>query len=260
MTSASREAEEPPQGQNGTRVRLYWKGLLGITWNQLVPMLHNLMLSWPYPDLLIIHVGEINLNKPEELLGSIKKELISIRKTFPQCLIVWSDILPRYHWKSGPRNPPDQTYHMINSTVHAMMAELGGTTVSHDNIGPELFSKDGIQLSQHGILRFCTNIQWFVDKWEKVVDPKSEDTDKVLKSPDRNSGRREPANRSLPPSSRSRRSRKNRPAAVASSSNTGTESADRTGTTGTTCSLREPGVHGLICSVYSKRTQTRWCV
>ena len=145
-----------------------------MTWDQLVPQLHQLKLNWPDPDLLLIHLGDndINQSTTEELLSSIKKDLTSIRNIFPQCLIVWSDILPIHFRKHGSEGLPavDRIHDVINHRVHAMVAELGGTAVTHENIEPELHHLGGIHLSNFIIERFYLNIQHFVDQWEKEVN------------------------------------------------------------------------------------------
>ena len=168
-------------GMDPNSVRVWWKGVQGMTWDQLVPQLHQLKLNWPNPDLLLIHLGgnDINKSTTEELLSSIKRELNSIRNIFPQCLIVWSDILPRRFWKQGSTpvedvdKAVDKIRDMINRRVHTMVAELGGTAVTHENIGSELYRPDGIHLSGRGFDTFNLNMQDFLEKWESEM---SQDT------------------------------------------------------------------------------------
>ncbi|KAG5266277.1 hypothetical protein AALO_G00229180 [Alosa alosa] len=169
-----------PLSMDPDSVRIQWKGLQGMTWEQLVPQLHQLKLNWPNPDLLIIHLGgnDINKSTSEELLSIIKSDLTSIRNIFPQCLIVWSDILPRRKWKQGvmPVEAVDRARDMINCRVHAILAELGGTAITHENIGPELYCPDGVRLSKKGIEAFNLNLEDFLEKWknEFCPEPKSD--------------------------------------------------------------------------------------
>lgn len=162
-------------GQPGTEVRLYWRGEHTMTWHNLVPRLQQFRWELPHPDVLIIHlqVKEISIRDTEELARSIKNSLILIGRIFPQCLIVWSDILnesiSRQDTVGDVTKAGDKFHDMINGRMHAVVAKLGGTSVSHDNIGPELYRRNGKRLTCQGMYIFKTNIQNFVDKWAKDV-------------------------------------------------------------------------------------------
>uniref|UniRef100_A0AAY4EAW4 Cold shock domain-containing protein n=1 Tax=Denticeps clupeoides TaxID=299321 RepID=A0AAY4EAW4_9TELE len=165
-------------GMDPNSVRVWWKGVQGMTWDQLLPQLLQLKGSWPNPDVLIIHLGgnDINKRSPGELMMSIEKDLESMRSIFPQCLLVWSDILPRRSWKHGVDllkdvcKEMDSIRAMINHKVHTAVAKLGGKALTHDNImfghGSGLYRPDGIHLSGRGIDTFNLNLQDFLEKWE----------------------------------------------------------------------------------------------
>lgn len=156
-------------------MRLWWTGLVGMTWDQLVPQLYQLKLNWPNPDMLIIHLGgnDINRRSQEELLSLIRQELISVCNLLPQCRIVWSDILPRRFWKHGGEliedvdKSMDRTRVLINSKAHALLSEFGGRVMIHDNIGTEFYRPDGIHLSGRGIDAFNSNIRTLLNEWEQ---------------------------------------------------------------------------------------------
>ncbi|XP_076142472.1 uncharacterized protein LOC143124662 isoform X4 [Alosa pseudoharengus] len=170
---ASQLAQSPLHGirlgQSGTGVRVYWKGLQGMLWDQLVPLLRYLKMGWPSPDMLIIHLGHSDVDRRdmEDLLSTIRKDLTSIHNIFPQCLIVWSDMLPRYGMYSNKG-----IIDLINVKVHAFVAELGGTAITHQ-IGPLLYGPDGMFLSQIGIHKFNLDIKVSVDQWEQEVNQTS---------------------------------------------------------------------------------------
>lgn len=136
-------------------------------WDHLMPTIHNLRLGWPNPDVLILHLGDgdVDTRDSEDLLSSIKRDLESIHNIFPQCLIVWSDILLRY----GTQDTKG-LIDLINLRVHTLVAELGGTAISHETIGPELYCDGGVFLSQFGIEMFIQNIKLFVNQWETEVN------------------------------------------------------------------------------------------
>lgn len=158
------------RGQNGTKVCSYWLGMCHMSWQNLVPQMHHFKQNFPNPDMLIIHVkDDINIHKKdkEKLIRSVQKALSFMHRILPQCLIVWSDMLPQYTKKEGtrPREVVNTFHDMINSCVHAMVAKLGGTFVTHKNIGPEHYNGTGKDLTRNGIKAFKANIQDFVDGW-----------------------------------------------------------------------------------------------
>ena len=168
-------------GMDPNSVRVWWKGVQGMTWDQLVPQLHQLKLNWPNPDLLLIHLGDNDINKSttEDLLSAIKRDLTSIHSIFPRCRIVWSDILPRRFWKDGSGIIEDVDGSVntlcgtINRRVHSIVAELGGSAVTHESIGSGLYRPNGIHLSKRGIDTFNLNLQDYLEKWESEM---SQDT------------------------------------------------------------------------------------
>ncbi|XP_062375134.1 uncharacterized protein LOC134063570 isoform X2 [Sardina pilchardus] len=164
-----------------------WSGTQGMTWRDLVPHLKRLRKKWPLPDILIIHLGDddINMTDTVELLITIREELTRVRSLFPQCLIVWSDILPTFFWQQSttPDVEVDEAagiiHDIINCRAHAIVTELGGGVITHDNIGPEYYFPNDVYLSDEGIQRFNQNLQQFVENWEKELIP----TSKHRKSP-----------------------------------------------------------------------------
>ncbi|XP_021436008.2 uncharacterized protein LOC110502366 [Oncorhynchus mykiss] len=160
-------------GMDPSSVRVWWKGTQGMTWAQLLPQLDQLKIKWPSPDVVILHLGgnDLGTHNPEALLASVKKDLTSMRSIFPQCLLVWSDILPRISWRhTEDSDAVDNVRAAINRRVHTIIAELGGTALTHDNImcGSDagLYRPDGVHLSGKGIDTFNLNLQDFLEKWE----------------------------------------------------------------------------------------------
>ncbi|CAB1343565.1 unnamed protein product [Coregonus sp. 'balchen'] len=160
-------------GMDPSSVRLWWKGTQGMTWAQLLPHLDQLKIKWPKPDVVILHLGgnDLGTHSPEALMLSVKKDLTSMRSIFPQCLLVWSDILPRMSWRQTEDSEAvDNVRAAINRRVHTIIAELGGTALTHENItcGSDagLYRPDGVHLSGKGIDTFNLNLQDFLEKWE----------------------------------------------------------------------------------------------
>ncbi|KAJ8014279.1 hypothetical protein DPEC_G00038610 [Dallia pectoralis] len=160
-------------GMDPSSVRVWWKGTQGMTWAQLLPQLDQLKMKWPNPDVVILHLGgnDLGANSPEAFLVSVKKDLTSMRSIFPECLLVWSNILPRTSWRhTNNSEEVDKVRAAINRRIQSTIAELGGTALTHENItcgsGAGLYRPDGIHLSGKGIDTFNLNLQDFLEKWE----------------------------------------------------------------------------------------------
>ncbi|XP_048125071.1 uncharacterized protein LOC125311243 isoform X6 [Alosa alosa] len=197
---ARRMSMWPECGVQLGKMKGLWSGTQGMTWIELVAHLNRLRNKWPLPHMLIIHLGGDNLNmrNTEDLLITIREELTRVRNLFPQCLIVWSDILPTCFWKQcmTPDVEVDEAagriHDMINCRAHAIVTELGGRVITHDNIGPEHYYPNDICLSDQGIQKFNQNLQQFVENWEKELIPTSEHLEITSNSP-------EPTNNILEP-------------------------------------------------------------
>uniref|UniRef100_A0A8C6P116 Uncharacterized LOC107376715 n=1 Tax=Nothobranchius furzeri TaxID=105023 RepID=A0A8C6P116_NOTFU len=164
-------------GMDPSKVTIWWKGTQGMTWSQLLPQLHQLKITWPNPEVLIIHLGgnDLSTESPTNLLASVKKDMTSIRSIFPRCVLVWSNILPRRVWRhSSDSHEVDLVRTTVNRRIQNIMSELGGISLSHDNIrcgtNTGLYRGDGIRLSPKGIDVFNLNLQEFLEKWELDVN------------------------------------------------------------------------------------------
>ncbi|KAG9344493.1 hypothetical protein JZ751_011163 [Albula glossodonta] len=174
---AEKRAKSPEYGMqlgmDPSRVRVWWKGMQGMTWDQLLPLLLKLKGNWPNPDVIILHLGGNDLGKSDlrALLAAVKKDLTSLRSIFPRCLLVWSDILPRRSWRTTEDAEAVESFRaLVNKKVRADIAELGGETIAHPHIRPGsdagLYRPDGVHLSGKGIDMFNIDMQDFLEKWE----------------------------------------------------------------------------------------------
>ncbi|XP_037321498.2 uncharacterized protein si:dkeyp-121d4.3 [Pungitius pungitius] len=160
-------------GMDPSKVGIWWKGTQGMTWSQLLPQLHQLKVTWPNPDVLIMHLGgnDLSTDSPTDLLASVKKDLTSMKSIFPHCILVWSNILPRRLWRHSTDNHEvDLVRTTINRRIQNIVLELGGASLTHENIrcgsNTGLYRADGVHLSPKGIDLFNLNLQDFLEKWE----------------------------------------------------------------------------------------------
>uniref|UniRef100_A0A8C2FN82 Si:dkeyp-121d4.3 n=1 Tax=Cyprinus carpio TaxID=7962 RepID=A0A8C2FN82_CYPCA len=162
-------------------VRIWWKGMQGMTWQQLVPLLLQLKDNWPKPDVLIIHLGgnDISTTDPEAFIETVKKDMTSLKSIFPECLLVWSNILSRQTWRGTEDSKEMDIIRMaINESICGIMTELGGSALSDGNIRPSLglYRPDGVHLSGKGIDTFNLNLQAFLEKWESETNKTETET------------------------------------------------------------------------------------
>lgn len=160
------------------------------------------------PDMFIVHLGNrnINLKCAEFWLKAIEKDLGRTHRNFPQCLIVWSNMLARCSWTKGMSNKTAiRATDMFNRRAGAMVTELGGRVISHDNIGPDLFQHNGFQVvpTQQGMRMFKQNILRFVEEWERGLSVRAELTHPPTASPGLTASSTGPAGQTRNPLSRS---------------------------------------------------------
>ncbi|XP_051936565.1 serine/arginine repetitive matrix protein 1 isoform X1 [Hippocampus zosterae] len=163
-------------GVDPDKLILWWKGVRGMTWPQLLPLLRQLRVSWPHPQALIIHLGgnDLNTETPSDLLASVRKDVTSLRAAFPRCVLVWSHILPRRAWLHSPdAHEVDLVRSTVNRRIRNIFAELGGVSLTHDNIrcgtNTGLYQADGVHLSPKGMDVFNGNLRDFLEKWAEEV-------------------------------------------------------------------------------------------
>ncbi|XP_061915339.1 uncharacterized protein si:dkeyp-121d4.3 isoform X1 [Entelurus aequoreus] len=168
-------------GMDPSKVAIWWKGVQGMTWPQLLPLLHQLKVTWPDPHVLVMHLGgnDMCTDSPTNLLASVKKDLTSMRTIFPHTLLVWSNILPRRVWRhSADAHEVDLVRSTVNRRIQNIVSELGGVSLAHDNIRcgshTGLYRPDGIHLSHKGIDLFNLNLQDYLEKWEGEMNNTSE--------------------------------------------------------------------------------------
>ncbi|XP_063047084.1 uncharacterized protein LOC134440858 isoform X2 [Engraulis encrasicolus] len=163
------------QNEKGHTWRPYWIPLVDVS---LAKVVHQVLKvqseNWPNPDMLIIHLGsscDIPHRNLEQMVLSIQEHLLMIRRIFPQCALVWSDILSRTHRKTQGHEDAHSTdlasnRHEVNMRLCSIVKQLGGAVIAHGNIQPEHFVSEGSLLSDKGEQLFKQNILGFVDPWK----------------------------------------------------------------------------------------------
>lgn len=146
-------------------VKIFWKGIRGMRWNQLFLILSNLAQSWPLPSILIIHLGGNDIGKVStmDLIFMIKRDLQRVKLSFPNTRVVFSEVVPRLVWMSSPRvNPLEKIRRRINHSVEKFMPYMNGFSWRHVDLEggfQGLYRRDGIHLSDIGLDIFNVGLQ-----------------------------------------------------------------------------------------------------
>ena len=129
-----------------------WIGSPGMHWNELCPKI-ELLIEYPSPALLVIHVGGDDLESigMAGFMKKIKKSLLYISKVLPDAYLVWSDILPRTVWPAKVNSKRLR----INRHGHQTVRELpngNGRFIRHEHAieTPGLLENDGTHLTEIG--------------------------------------------------------------------------------------------------------------
>ena len=152
-----------------TNHQVHWIGKSGMHWNQLLSTLQFNMLYNPSPALILIHVGGNDLVniKQGKLMKTVKNDLKYISSVFPNVSLVWSDILPRKHWRGMPSTPANlvsinEKRKSINRAGRQVVRSLNhGRYIIHEieTETPGLFLRDGTHLTNIGNDIFLITLQ-----------------------------------------------------------------------------------------------------
>lgn len=144
-------------------------GTSGMHWNQLLSTLQLKMMFNPPPALILIHLGGNDLVniKQAKFMKLIRRDLSYVASVFPHAYIVWSDILPRKHWRgmvSTPQNliKMNEKRKRINRAGHQVVRNFDlGRYIIHEieTVTLGLFQEDGTHLTQIGNAILLTALQ-----------------------------------------------------------------------------------------------------
>ena len=106
--------------------------------------------------------NDIGQRKSTNLLSSIKHDIDYIAKVFNGTTIVWSQILPRLHWRGElDHNALEKVRKRVNNVIASYVLKSGGKYLRYPaitNSSIEMFC-DGVHLSHKGNQVFLTTIK-----------------------------------------------------------------------------------------------------
>ena len=166
-----------------SQANVRWLGTGGMKWQHLRSQIQWVGLHGQ-PRMIILHVGGNNVvdTKMQKMKRIMKRDFNNLFKTFPNTLIVWSEILPRLTWKFAPPESEwkcwDKKRIRFNELGRQMVSTYSnGKVLKHEVTVdcPGLFGKDGCHMSPVGNALFCNSLQGgietFLSKDVKVFGP-----------------------------------------------------------------------------------------
>ena len=114
----------------------------------------------PQPDYVVLHVGgnDLAVRHSGPLRHRLCELLIEIQDRVPYARVIWSDILPRMHYRHAVCNDKvDSARCTVNRYVTKFASNHGIRTIKHGAVSrkdPDDFLYDGVHLSDWGNLKF----------------------------------------------------------------------------------------------------------
>ncbi|XP_055997870.1 uncharacterized protein LOC125651120 [Ostrea edulis] len=153
---ASLSTEKSHLGLRRLNYHILWQGKGGLTWKKLFPRIQLLRRYESLPEILIIHCGGNDIGNVLllELRLRMKETFQRIWSEFPNTLLGWSHILPRFSWHYS-KNVKSQNIAVkrINSFMSKLFVVNNGFYISYPEISWDssgLFVNDGVHLSELG--------------------------------------------------------------------------------------------------------------
>ncbi|XP_053111170.1 uncharacterized protein LOC128327057 isoform X2 [Hemicordylus capensis] len=149
----------------GRTASIYWLGMRGMLWGQLLPAIRNHLVSFPAPQVLILHLGENDLGQRTGLsiVRQASTDFKVLREWIPGLRILWVKWLQRRVW-SGVSSGlgMEKAQRKASAAIGRLVREAGGAVLFQPGIAarfPELYWPDGVHLSQSGCDLYLRNIR-----------------------------------------------------------------------------------------------------
>ena len=149
---------------NRQAASLWWQGRKRLRWCLVSGLIRTLLRHEEPPDLLVLHVGGNDLGQVP--LGDLRLNILLIldklRSLLPNATFVYSQILPRLHWRCEINHSAiEKARKRLNSFVASVIIRADGCYIKYPEIHEEmeLFHSDGTHLSDFGNDLFLYRLQ-----------------------------------------------------------------------------------------------------
>ena len=137
--------------------RVRWIGIRGLMWQKVLPEVHRGASLDRAPDILVIHAGgnDLSVRPMRQVIKDIQWDIRRLRASFPDLIIVWSDIVARMAWREARSlERLDKARIKVNREVGRFVVQQGGIAVRHSDLEVETWRYlrgDGVHLNPIGI-------------------------------------------------------------------------------------------------------------
>ncbi|XP_053162519.1 uncharacterized protein LOC128349727 isoform X2 [Hemicordylus capensis] len=148
----------------GRRASVYWLGLRGMVWSQLLPAIWDHLGSFPGPDVLVLHLGENDLGKQTglSLVQQVSSNFSTLEGLLLGLCIVWVSWLQRKVWRGVQCvRGIERERRKASAAIGRLVVADGGVVLGQPGISahfPQLFRPDGVHLSEAGCDLYLQNI------------------------------------------------------------------------------------------------------
>lgn len=142
-----------------------WIGRPGMKWSRVLPEVQHVARLDRPPDVLVLHVGGNDLGgRPARvLIRDVKIDFLRLSTSFPNMVIVWSDIVARKSWRLARSvDRLNKTRIKVNKRVGQFIIRNGGLVVRHQELEKDVglyLRGDGVHLSDVGIDLWALGLQ-----------------------------------------------------------------------------------------------------
>uniref|UniRef100_A0A8W8MMU3 SGNH hydrolase-type esterase domain-containing protein n=1 Tax=Magallana gigas TaxID=29159 RepID=A0A8W8MMU3_MAGGI len=143
-----------------------WQGMGGIRSHQLIRKVRTLLKYKEAPYMHVIHCGGNDIGqilKSVELRATIKRILDKLVVPLPNTILVWSQILPRLHWRGEiDHQALEKVRVRINSHIATYLTKIGGKYIRYPELDiedPTLYKDDAVHLNLLGNDLFINRLQ-----------------------------------------------------------------------------------------------------
>lgn len=163
---------------------LWWQGKGGLRVKDIKNKFRTLLKVENAPDIIILHCGgnDIGQIKSFELRNQLQSILQYFHKCLPNARIIWSQILPRLHYRYENNHLALEKVRMrINSYMAGLVIRAGGCYIKYPEINEKnagFFKRDNVHLNQLGnhiiLHRIQQALQRFVSSNDVISPPLGE--------------------------------------------------------------------------------------
>lgn len=171
---------------------IFWQGKGGMRVEEICSKVRTLLKVQNAPHMLVIHCGGNNIPaskgaqigdrhaKSADLRDKLKTVIEKLIQLLPSTIIIWSQILPRLHWRGGINQPAmERTRMRVNSYVATLLIGLWGKYIRYPELhkaNTGMFCKDKVHLSGMGndmfLYRLQQALQAFLNDSSVKVSPR----------------------------------------------------------------------------------------